>query len=67
MADQIKRVSPEAWNRIFQQDPDGQAILEELFMMFVYPTQLVPGDELSTAANIGKKDLVCYIADKSTE
>ncbi len=66
MADKRQRVSPVAWHRIFQEDPDGVAILEELFMDFVYPTQLVPGDELETAANIGKKDLVIYLTNKAT-
>jgi hypothetical protein len=61
-----KLVPPEVWRRIFQGDPDGQAILEELTALYVDSSQFAPGQTDLTAYRLGKKDLVMEIICKST-
>lgn len=64
MSEEEKPIAPEIWRRVFQVDPDGQAILEELFTEFVYSEQLVPGDHDETCARLGAKRLVMMIASR---
>lgn len=64
MADPRQKVATEVWRRIFQDDPDGAAILEELANENVYNEQFVPGAPDHTAFALGRKSLVMEIMDK---
>lgn len=59
-----KPVPPEAWRRIFQDDADGAAILEELALEHVYVEKFVPGHPDQTAFNLGQEALVQKIMAK---
>lgn len=66
MADEQRRaIAPEIWQRVFQQDADGVAILEELTAQFVDSEQLAPGQPDLTAYKLGQKALVMHIIRKS--
>lgn len=60
----MDKVAPEVWRRIFQDDPDGAAILEELAVENVYGDQFVPGSPDQTAYNLGRKSLVMEIMNR---
>ena len=67
MSEQRTKVPAAAWRRIFQDDPDGLAILEELAMEHVYASPFVPGQPDTTQFNLGKQSLVLEIMRKTTE
>lgn len=59
-----KPVAPEMWRRIFQDDPDGAAILEELAMEHVYAEPFVAGAPDATAFNLGARAVVMKILQR---
>lgn len=67
MAEQRSKVPAAAWRRVFQDDPDGLAILEELAMEHVYASPFVAGQPDQTQVNLGKQALVLEILNKLTE
>jgi len=67
VAEQRKPVPAQTWRRIFQEDPDGVAILEELAAEHVYSEQLVPGQPDQTHYNLGMKALVMKIMAKCAD
>lgn len=59
-----KPVAPEVWQRIFQDDADGAAILEELAMEHVYSEPFVAGAPDATAYNLGQRAVVIKIMQR---
>lgn len=67
---QQSRVSPlnipdAVYNRVFQQDPDGAAILQELALLFYDADPYVPGDPHGTSHNTGRQAVVRYLMQRS--
>lgn len=60
-------IDPKIYQRIFQEDKDGAAILEELAAVFVYPDQFVPGQPDTTARNLGAKAVIMAIMERSAD
>lgn len=54
-------VDNKIYNRIFQQDKDGQAILDELSRLFYDRSSYVKGDPYDTAFREGQRAVVSYL------
>lgn len=52
------------YNRIFQQDKDGQSILDELAAMFYDRPSYVRGDPYETAYKEGQRAVVLFLIRK---
>ena len=57
-------VDPSIYNRIFQQDKDGQAILDELSGLFYDRLSYTKGDTHETAFKEGQKSVVAFLIRK---
>lgn len=57
-------VEPSIYNRIFQRDTDGQAILDELSALFYDRPSYTKGDTHETAFKEGQKSVVALIIRK---
>jgi hypothetical protein len=57
----------EIYQRVFQQDGDGAAILEQLAAKYHHGTSHVPGDPYETAFNEGARSVVLYIMGRTGE
>jgi len=64
MAEERTLVPEATWNRVFEQDRDGRAILEELYLEFVGTDPFVAGDPYATHVNLGKAEVVKHIMRK---
>lgn len=53
------------YNRLFQQDRDGMAVLEELAAMFYDQLSYVPSDPHATTFNEGARSVILYIMQRS--
>lgn len=53
------------YNRLFQQDRDGVAVLEELASIYYDQLSFVPGDPHSTSFNEGARSVVLYIMGRA--
>ena len=53
------------YNRIFQKDNDGKAVLEELCRQFYDRPSYVKGDAYDTAFKEGQRSVVAFILHKS--
>ena len=54
-------VEPNIYDRIFQQDKDGQAILDELSALFYDRPSYVKGDPHETAYKEGQRSVIALI------
>lgn len=53
------------YNRLFQQDRDGVAVLEELAGRYYDKLSYVPGDPHATTFNEGARSVILYIMSRS--
>jgi len=57
-------VDPSIYNRIFQRDKDGEAILAELSALFYDRPSYTKGDTHETAFKEGQKSVVAFLIRK---
>lgn len=57
-------VEPNIYNRIFQRDTDGQAVLNELSALFYDRPSYTKGDTHETAFKEGQKSVVALLIRK---
>ena len=57
-------VDPSIYSRIFQQDKDGQAILDELAALFYDRPSYTKGDPYETAFKEGQRSVIALIIRK---
>ena len=63
---QVKSELPDVvYNRLFQQDRDGVAVLEELAAMFYDQLSFVSGDPHATSFNEGSRAVILYIMQRA--
>lgn len=62
--DERERPVAKMYYRIFQQDKDGQAILDELAALFYDRQSYVKGDSYETAFKEGQRSIVAFIINK---
>jgi hypothetical protein len=55
------------YNRVFQQDGDGVAILEELTALYHDCQSYVPGDPHATSFNEGARSVILYIFKRAAQ
>lgn len=65
MAEERTPIPEATWNRVFEQDKDGRAILEELYLEFADADPFVAGDPYATHVNLGKAEVVKHIMRKT--
>lgn len=53
------------YNRLFQQDADGVAVLEELAGKFYDVPSYVPGDPHATSFNEGARSVIIYLLQRA--
>lgn len=64
MSEQLN-VPDVVYHRIFQQDGDGAAILQELAMLFYDRRSYVAGDPHQTSFNEGQRSVVTYLLGRA--
>jgi hypothetical protein len=64
VADDPNKVPAASWNRVFQQDPDGLRILDELAMENVYVSTF-DADPIQMARKAARAELVLEIMAKA--
>lgn len=57
-------IEPKIYDRIFQMDKDGQAILEELARLFYDRPSYTQGDTHETAYKEGQRSVVAFLIRK---
>ena len=65
--DLTKKVPDAVYNRVFEQDADGRAIIDELTTEYVLRVSHVPGDPYETAVRDGQRSVVLALMEKSGE
>lgn len=63
----MPKLDPKIYQRIFTEDKDGAAILEELAAEFVYGEQFMPGQPDTTAFNLGAKHVVMQLMERAAD
>jgi hypothetical protein len=53
------------YERLFQRDADGAAVLEELAMKFYDSNLFVPGQPDQTNFNLGARSVIVYIMERA--
>jgi len=53
------------YNRLFQQDADGAAVLEELAARYYDRQSYVPGDPHATSYQEGQRSVVMYLLQRA--
>jgi len=61
------KVLPEHYFDVFQRNPSGLLVFEELWLNFADRTSHVPGDSHSTAFQEGQRAVLLFIAKKCAE
>ena len=59
------QIPDKIYNRVFRQDADGVAILEELTSLYHDCQSYVPGDPHATSFNEGARSVVLYLMDRA--
>lgn len=66
--DLIAPVQPDKiYHRVFQQDGDGVAIIEELSQHFYDQDLYAPGDQFLTAFNLGQRSVIQYLMKRAAQ
>lgn len=64
MLKRVEPVDPKIYNRIFQQDRDGQAVLDELSRLYYDRPSYTKGDTHETAFKEGQRSVVSFLIHK---
>lgn len=66
-ADTELKIPDAVYHRVFQQDGDGAAILQELAAKFYDVPSYVPGDPHGTSYNEGARSVILYLLQRSSQ
>lgn len=67
MIDSPLKVPDTVYNRVFEQDNDGAAILAELALMFYDVETFAPGQPDLSAYNQGARSVIKYIMQRASQ
>jgi len=63
----MDEVTPEAYWKVFQNDPEGQKVFQELSSLFYDIESYDRGDSYHTAYNEGRRAVLGFIINKMNE